>query len=43
MTAKLTPVGEGLAGECWNIKPEVLSAICTEFSAALFEAIVTSS
>ena len=43
MAAKFTPEGEGLAGEGWNIKPEVVSAICTEFSEALFEAIVGSS
>ena len=29
MTAKYTLEGEGLAGEDWNIKPEVIAAICT--------------
>ena len=43
MAAKFTPEGEGLAGEGWNIKPVVISEICTEFSEALFEAIVQSS
>ena len=43
MAAKYTPEGEGLAGEGWAIKPEVISAICTELSEALFEAVVNSS
>ena len=43
MAAKYTPEGEGLAGEGWAIKPEVISSICTEFSEALFEAVVNSS
>ena len=43
MAAKFTPEGEGLAEGGWNIKPEVISAICTDFSEALFEAIVKSS
>ena len=30
MAAKYTPEGEGLAGEGWNIKPDVVAAICTE-------------
>ena len=41
--AKHTPEGEGLAGEGWNIKPDVTAGICTEFSEALFEAVVNSS
>ena len=40
MAVKLTPEEEGLAGEGWNIKPDVISAICSDFSEALFEAIV---
>ena len=43
MAAKFTPEGEGLARESWNIKHEVISAICAKFSEALFEAIVESS
>ena len=43
MAAKCTPEGEGLAGEGWHIKPEVIATICTEFSEALFEAVVNSS
>ena len=43
MATKFTPEGEGLAGEGWNIKPEVTSAICTEFCEALLEAFVKSS
>ena len=35
--------GDGLAGEGWNIKPEVIATICAEFSYALFEAVVNSS
>ena len=31
MAAKFTPEGEGLAGEGWIFKPDVISAICTEF------------
>ena len=38
MAAKYTFEGESLAGEGWNIKPDVIAAICTEFSEALFEA-----
>ena len=34
MAAKYTPEGEGLAGEGWNIKPDVIAAICTDFNAA---------
>ena len=30
----------GLAGEGWNIKPDFISAMYTDFSEALFEAIV---
>ena len=43
MAAKYTPEGEGLAGEGWAIKQDVISGICTEFSEALFEAVVDSS
>ena len=43
MTAKYTLEAEGLAGAGWNIKPHVIAAICTEFSEALFEAVVNSS
>ena len=43
MTAKFTPEGTCLAGEGWNVKPEVFSAICTEFSEVFVEAIVKSS
>ena len=43
MAAKYTPEGEGLAGEGWNIKPDVIAGICTEFSEALFEAVDNSS
>ena len=32
-----------LREKAWNIKPDVIAAICTDFSEALFEAIVTSS
>ena len=28
MAAKCIPEGEGLAGEGWNIKPDVIAAIC---------------
>ena len=42
MAAKYTPEGERLAGEGWNIKPDVFTGICTEFSEALFEAVVNS-
>ena len=40
MAAKLTHEGQGLAGEGWNIKPDIISAMYTDFSEALFEAIV---
>ena len=43
MAAKCTPEGDGLAREGWNIKPELIATICTEFSEALFEAVVNSS
>ena len=43
MAAKYIPEGEGLAGEGWNIKPEVIAAICTEFCEPLFKAVVKSS
>ena len=43
MAAKFTPEGEGLADQGWIIKPAVISAICLEFSEALFEAMVRSS
>ena len=43
MVAKYTPEGEGLAGEGWNIKPEVIAAIRKELCEALFEAVVSSS
>ena len=43
MDAKYTLEGEGHAGEGWNIKPDVIAGICTEFSEALFEAVVNSS
>ena len=43
MAAKYTPEGEGLAGEGWTIKPEVLAGICAELSEALFGAVVNSS
>ena len=43
MAAKYTPEGEGLAGEGWAIKPDIISCICTEFSEALFETAVNSS
>ena len=36
--SKCTPAGEG-----WAIKPDDISGICTEFSEALFEAVVNSS
>ena len=42
MAAKYTPEGEGLAGEGWAIKPDVIAGICTEFSETLFEAVVNS-
>ena len=34
--AKFTPEGEGLAGEGWDIKSDVIAGICTEFSEHLF-------
>ena len=40
--AKYTPEGEGLAGEGWDVKSEVIAGICTEFSEPLFEAVVNS-
>ena len=43
MAAKCTLEGEGLAGEEWTFKPDVIAGICTEFSEALFEAVVNSS
>ena len=43
MVAKYIFEGDGLAGEGCNIKPDGSAAICTEFSEALFEAIVKSS
>ena len=42
IAAKYTLEGEGLAGEGWDIKSDVISGICTEFSEALFEAVVNS-
>ena len=41
--AKYTPEGDGLAGERWNVKPQVIASISTEFSEALFEDVVNSS
>ena len=43
MAAKYTPEGEGLAGVGWTIMPDVIARIRTEFSEALFEAVVNSS
>ena len=43
MAAKYTPEGEDLARKGWNIKPDVVAGICTEFGEALFEAVVNSS
>ena len=43
MAANFSPEGDGLSGEGWNIKPEVIATICTEFSEALFEAVVNTS
>ena len=34
---------KGVAGEGWNIKPEVTSVMCTEHGEALAEAIVKSA
>ena len=31
MAAKYTPEGDGIAGECWNLKFDVVQSICTEF------------
>ena len=42
IAAKYTPDGEGLTGEEWDIKSEVIAGICTEFSELLFEAVVNS-
>ena len=38
-----SPEGDVLAEEGWNIKSEVIVAICTEFSETLFETVVNSS
>ena len=35
MAATYIPEGEGLAGEGWTIKPDVIAGICTEFSEGL--------
>ena len=43
MAATYTCEGQGLAGEGWSIKPEVLAGICAEFSEAFSEAFVDSS
>ena len=43
MAAKYIPEVEGLAGEGWSIKPDVIAGICTEFSEALCGAVVDSS
>ena len=43
MAAKFTPEGDGLAGGGWNIEPDVISAVCSEFRDALIEAIAKSS
>ena len=43
MAAKFSPEGDDRAGEGWNIKSEVIFAICTEFTEALFEVVVNSS
>ena len=43
MAAKFTPEGEGLAGEGWTIKLDVIPGVCAEFSEVLFEAVVKSS
>ena len=40
--ARYILAGEGLAGEGWDIKSEVIAGICTEFSKPLFEAVVNS-
>ena len=34
--AKYTSEGEGLAREGWDITPDVIAAICTDFSEAPF-------
>ena len=39
----MTPEGEGLAGDGWTTKPDVIAGICSEFSEALFEAVANSS
>ena len=36
IAAKYTPEGEGLAGEGWVIKSEVIAGICSEVSEPLF-------
>ena len=43
IAATYTLEGEVLAGEGWNIKPDVIEAICTDFSEPLFEPVVDSS
>ena len=43
MATKYTLEGEGLAGEGWNVKPEVVAAKCTEFGEALSEVVVHPS
>ena len=41
--AKYTLEGEGLAGEGWDIKSEVIAGICTQFSEPLFGPLSTRS
>ena len=43
MAAKYTPEGEGHARNGWTVKSEGIARICTEFSEALFEAVVHAS
>ena len=36
MAAKYTPEREGLTRDGWNIKPDFIAGICTEFSEGSF-------
>ena len=43
LAAKFTPEREGLADQGWIINHDIIGAICTDYSEALFEAIVKTS
>ena len=42
LAVKYTREGEGHANEVWQINPEVVTKVCTNFNAPLFETLLKS-